>query len=171
MKYQPDIWNSKPLCEVTNCYAYALNSPKVGMGQIGGLAKKVESWLNYSTIENSDFISSLLVKDGLVPIENGLLDPNQHHVIAVCSGIRAEWGEVSFDYHFFRKDGDNSWSQKQGTEEVSRIVIPQEASISDTLFKAYKTPMSRAFFVGFFEVPANGVTALIDQRVNFEENL
>ena len=123
------------------------------------------AWIATPTIGDVPYVKSLVEQDGLLPLTSDQLNPSEHHIIAVFTGIRYELGEPWFDYHFMRKDGDQSWSHKPGTKQIERIEIEPGSSEQEQLSAVYSQTKDEHYFIGFYELPQPGVLATRDMRV------
>ncbi len=145
MRFDP-AWD-----QTTNCYAYALNSPALEKRTPGDIHKDRGAWLRQPPHNPPEWVEAALLRDGLVPATRQDIRSRDQHLIAAFAA------PYFFDFHFYRRDADGTWSHKQGaskpvnlTEQFCTIHNPKKA----TNEKAYK-------FIGYYKVPEDGIPALV----------
>ncbi len=134
-----------------NCYAYALNNPALGGRAPGDLNRERGAWLRQPPHNPPEWVEAALLRDGLVRATRRDLKDRHQHLIAAFAA------PYFFDFHFYRRDADGTWSHKQGarkpvnlTEQFGAIRNPQKATDE----KKYK-------FIGYYRLPEEGVPALV----------
>jgi hypothetical protein len=115
MAFDPASWNAPDVVNRVNCFAYALNDSSLGwpyLEQIRHLSELEGRDPNpslYAQIIRRNFnrtkseIESLKLQfGGLERIRQHQYEPDKRHIIAFSSAHR----------HFYRLDGDKTWSHK-----------------------------------------------------------
>ena len=155
-------WNAMPSVMANNCYSFAvghmfqddgyLDRPRPG--ETGG------RWLRLPAISKETLVEALAA-DGILKLrpDDGYVAKRDGHIIAAVI-------DPGHAYHFYRRFSDGSWWHKpnqldrvthcdgSGTE----IVDPRTAD-KEYGYRSYSE------FVGFFLVPARGVTLCTPRRV------
>ncbi|WP_270935781.1 hypothetical protein [Falsiroseomonas oryzae] len=153
-----------------NCYAYATKyADRLDPGQFSGGRAKSNSVAA---------IRAAVLRDGLIlcPVQNALPPALAGHYIVACRRASAN----TYDYHWFRREGVDSWSHKPGTGVVrssdasgeaitDTVNAPHTASYNFTQFFTGKNaallPMAQQQgwaidydeFVGYFYCPDEGL--------------
>lgn len=152
------------------CYAYALNNAAVEFNSLGGLKDSLRiSTHNARNFTEPRVLRELARQDGLMPIESPF-NPAEKHIIALFGALaeRANDTEVG-GHHFFRLDGDGTWSEKQGPGKACNTDLQgHPLKTRGALHTYFRERMSReesaqngkllaTVFAGYFEVPREGV--------------
>lgn len=145
MRFDP-AWGGE-----ANCYAYALNNSALGGRTPGDLNKDRGAWLRQPPHNPPEWVEDALLRDGLVRANRQDLRDRGQHLIAAFAA------PYFFDFHFYRRDADGTWSHKQGaskpvnlTQEFCAIRNPLRIT-NDTVYK----------FIGYYKLPETGVPALV----------
>lgn len=94
LRFEPELWNDPRLVDHFNCYSYALNTQDHGWVWLGGWKDPVV-WLQ---------------RDGFEIIREHAFAPDKHHIAAYHTR----------EAHFYRLDGDRTWSHKMGSSPAVR---------------------------------------------------
>jgi len=146
--YDPAAWNSPPIVNSTNCYAYASNDPaghppgkKPQPGQKCG---------SPATAAECAEVHRASVCDGMLPAPDPPPPKAGYYPVALVA-------DPGVDYHWYRLDNDGMWSHKPGHGNATNkdasgnpITNPRAAD-RDYGRVNYKD------FCGYFYVPAAGV--------------
>jgi hypothetical protein len=111
--YNPTKWNVSPVQSLNNCYDYSQDIRTDTFAQPGrGSGKKWQ--------ENScDNVWAAAVRDGVIPLTNHTTQPESgapskgHYVALVMA--------PGFNFHWYKRDLDNTWSHKPGALEVRNV--------------------------------------------------
>ncbi len=130
------VWCEGDARHIANCYAYALNQPRLGKAVPGQLCETDPSGLRPEDYNEENF-KALLEKDGLIEIKPpdtpDDYDCENYHMIAVVAGMKARDGRHP-DFHFYRRDCDGSWSHKEGDEGAPSDIDDHGGPILDPQF-------------------------------------
>lgn len=114
MSFQPEAWNGQGTVREANCLAYSLDEPALGWPLLSSLrnTKELSGEKDFSGYRTkirkntriSDAIRAKLhfTLAGIEIIRPHTYTPAERHIFAYASG------------HFYRLDGDNTWSHKNG---------------------------------------------------------
>ncbi len=159
LQFSAAAW--KPVVGMTNCYSYALTAAAHGQGAPGQLLNPPH--FKTSVIAGRDVtiedLRGLLDRDGLVRVSLEHITPAENHLVAVAY-------EPGMDYHFYRRDGDGTWSHKAGR------CLPSNIDGSGHLIASPEECDRGPYhaFVGYFVVPNTGILYRKDNRI-FEFDL
>ncbi len=142
------IWADPRVIAKTNCYAYALNCPDMGIAVPGQLTV-AEPKIHLDTVTVEDFRALLTQKDGLVEISREDALSGKFHAIA----LRIDYLR---DCHFYRRDPIGIWSYKNGDREISRF--DEKGSIIDDPQEI--TDRHYTQFGGYYAIPEGGILYL-----------
>ena len=142
------MWFDPGIMRQTNCYAYALNCPQMGLAVPGQLTA-ADPKISKSKITVEDFHEFLVKKDKLVEITEEEALSGKFHAIA----LRISYHE---DCHFYRRDPVGVWSYKNGDREISRF------DDKDKMIDNPRTAADRRFpqFGGYYAIPEGGILYL-----------
>ena len=126
-----------------NCYAYALTIPDAGWTDPGSL-KEARTYPIEDKWRISMVFDRAVQHDGLLKIEESQ--------ITDADVILAGFAAPGYDFHFYRRHTDGSWSHKLGKNPPT-ILDAQGVVISDprTANRDHGTNYSE--FMGFYKVP------------------
>ena len=99
-------------------------------------------------------LHDFIIEDGLLPTDLDNADPAQNHVVAVVYGD----GD---DYHYYRWDIDGTWSHKPAKG------LPRNTDRSGSVIESPETCTRPRYktFIGYFEVPKNGIVFAPDKSI------
>lgn len=185
LKYLPDNWNNDTYLKYTNCYAYAFNMrenpltgerfPIGGMqpGMLSGQYPIPTNWdgkTNYNKImaDYDNYSASIL---------SGTAESNENLVNMVTADAKAAGLEflpyssdltggyaVALvvdplnDYHWYRENGDSTWSHKPGrtkvTDKVTSISNSRELNYGDVITNPQQAGKEAGYstFVGYYYI-------------------
>ncbi len=118
MTFQPEAWNGQNIVRKVNCVAYAFNAQEIGFPFIWNMRRKTRLTAADKTAEEhytcafSKVTNSVISNDirmrfaGLEPIRKHQFDPAKRHIIGFSPNMN----------HFYRLDGNNLWSHKNGVQ-------------------------------------------------------
>ena len=145
--YNPALWNSPPIINSTNCYAYAANDPN---GHPPGKPQPGQHCGHPYTDYTCANVSSAAKCDGMVPAPNPPPPRAGFYPVALVM-------DPGHDYHWYRQDDNGLWSHKRGIRNARNvdasgnpITNPQTA---DRNYGEY----DYSVFCGYFYVPAAGL--------------
>lgn len=138
------VWTDPRVMRHTNCYAYALNCPEMGIAVPGQLTAD-DPKISKSAVTVEDF-REFLKQDGLVEISEEQALSGEFHAVA----LRISYHD---DCHFYRRDPVGVWSYKNGDMELSRF-DDNNATIENP-----RTAADRRYpqFGGYYAVPEGGI--------------
>ena len=162
--FEPEKWhgcdNDWPVCpESVNCYSYALNDPNYhwsspGLGYVQTAASNYHAKFSdyFEGLTAAEFRKAMVagaIEDGLRPVKTPI-DRAGHYLTALFFADSS----ADYDYHWYRKDDDGTWSHKNGWRPASRhdahgqiILEPRQGAEADC-----------PVFGGFFLAPRTGIT-------------
>lgn len=158
-------WNDSTKVDDNNCYNYGTNSQNNKYAQPGWTDPLQRSWAGMGTLTAAELCAEITlraVKDGLEVVQGsatvGDPEPDDPNLIALV--VKTGW-----DYHWYRRDGNDEWSHKPGGGDArtyhgagSEAAGPKVTDPRDsTQTEDYNT------FCGYFTVskPAPGLDGLL----------
>ncbi len=110
-EYNPTPWNDANGVQYNNnCYNYACNTPTGTFAQPGRASGNMYNSLICSEVENG------AQSDGLAPVDCDLGCGCRY-----CCYIVALVVAPGYDYHWYRKDRNGTWSHKPGMTQVTNL--------------------------------------------------
>lgn len=149
-----------------NCYAYALNEPRLGWPRPGFLNRiydvpgqpfrDPEPW-------SPELMRRRLIEDGLEPVSPPHRNPASEHLIAAWMGQVYDDGiqETLHTFHFARRDGTGFWSHKDSDGDPRAHVM----GVIPILAPQMIVHPDYNHFVGYFRVPAGGIACRARYRL------
>jgi len=147
----------------TNCYSYALDAPELGIVNLGvdarkSIAQGTPQYYNWSVTLSEMQMHHLAESDGLERIQEHAFNPKKHHVVALFGGMVPPTEMEQGDFHFYRLDGDGSWSnQPFKRAPISRTSWQGETLSLNNLWQDYAHNKCAWNFVGYYKVPDKGM--------------
>jgi|SRR5215510_15320700 len=109
--YDPAFWNGDRDVRISNnCYNYGCNRALKGFSNPGRSAGK-----DVANAKTPEDIDALVRLDGLVPVNPDQPLPGCTHLIMMF------YGGVPFNFHFYHRNSDGTWSHKIGHEPVKNV--------------------------------------------------
>jgi hypothetical protein len=110
--YDPSKWNVSPVQSSNNCYDYSQDIRTDTFAQPGrGSGKKWE-------VNSCDNVWAAAVRDGVIPLNTTAQPaegaPAKGHYVALVMA-------PGFNFHWYKRDLDNTWSHKPGSLEVRNV--------------------------------------------------
>jgi hypothetical protein len=149
--YEPARWNSPPVINSTNCYAYAANDPD---GHPPGKPQPGEHCGHpSSSVDDCASVGAGAVCDGMVVAPKPPACKPGYYVVALVL-------DPGVDYHWYRQDDNGLWSHKPGNTAVRNvdasgnpITNPEAANRN---YSANGGP-NYSVFCGYYYVPKAGI--------------
>lgn len=148
--FQPGAWSQHTL---TDCYAYALNLPKIGSNRFGRL---------FSTACESIDISSVAAVQKAASVLDGLavhteIPRDASHLIAAFWGAHAHANRPGV--LFLRRDSNNQWSYLYADGRCSADKPPTQLDFSGQVITDLNTCDLGKYdtLVGVYSVPYEGL--------------
>ena len=169
MCFEPEKWNHPDIIRLTSCYTYALNCVEAGHKGFGtvGISQKFNLYAceeiekqvreiqkKMGFVEGSCHAMETL--DGLERIRPHSFDPEKNHILAISFHL----------LHFYRLDGDGTWSHKPGLTKAVRHDIKgntihslKNASLTPWIKRAGDPPFDgeAVHKIVYFRVPPQGI--------------
>jgi hypothetical protein len=141
------MWADPRVIKQTNCYAYALNCPEMGIAVPGQLTV-ADPKVKMDSITVEDF-RAFVKQDKLIELTEEQALSGQFHAIA----MRISYHD---DCHFYRRDPVGIWSYKDGDMGISRF------DGNDQFIDNPRTAADRRFpqFGGYYAIPDEGIPYL-----------
>ena len=119
-KFPDDEWTYSSIINITNCFAYAINST-VEVDDVYFIIKEEKVHIHdpsYSDQEVCDAFEAIMQYLGIeyCRTKKDGRRPNHSYRIAVCNYVRGR------DFHFARQNKNGSWSHKMGWYSLPTLI-------------------------------------------------
>lgn len=145
--YEPDRWNTSPVQESTNCYAYAANDPD---GHPPGKPQPGEHSGQPFTDVDCASVGAAAVSDGMVPAPNPPVPREGYYPVALVV-------DPGVDYHWYRQDRNGRWSHKPGNTAARDVDASGNPITNPETANRDYGDVNYSVFCGYYYVPAGGV--------------
>ena len=164
MTFDKSRWDAlQDTDSATNCYSYALNTPELGIINLGIEARKEIAsgnphFYNWQVTLSEIHMDHLAQSDGLERIHEHGHDPNKHHIVALFGGLIPPAEVDQGDFHFYRLDGDGSWSnQPYKRAPITKQTWNGETLTLQNVWQDYAHNKCAWRFVGYYKIPDRGM--------------
>ncbi len=167
-KYQPSLWNNNDYQEYTNCYAYAFNMrenpltgkkfPRRGM-QPGMLSGQYdENNFDYESISGTDKGNKKLVNKVTADAQAVGLDFLPYSDDLTGGYAVALAVNPGVDYHWYRENGDGTWSHKPGITEATNREAHNYPIYGDIISNPQDAAKKAGYttFIGYYYIRPTG---------------
>jgi hypothetical protein len=148
--YEPGRWNSPPVKNSTNCYAYAANDPD---GHPPGKPQPGEHCGHpFSSVDCAN-VGVAAVCDGMIKGTSPPNPPQGYYPVALVV-------DPGVDYHWYRLDNDGRWSHKPGNTDARDVdASGNPITNPETADRDYSSSGGPNYssFCGYYYVPAGGI--------------
>lgn len=162
--FAPHLWHActkndwKSCDQGVNCYSYALNHPSnywsvPGLGYMKSCPQLFfdrfnQYFKNFSLTEYRKSMIEGAIADGLVPVTDAE-NREGYYIVALFFNDNP----YNFDFHWYRKDDDGTWSHKDGWMDATK----EDMNGNIILDPRDDKHAVHAIFGSFFLVPRGGI--------------
>lgn len=147
--YEPAKWNSPPVIDSTNCYAYAANDPN---GHPPGKPQPGEHCGHPFTTVDCSSVGAASVCDGMIAAPNPPTPRPGFYPVALVM-------DPGVDYHWYRQGDDGTWSHKPGNTAAGNLDAAGKPITNPEAAARDYSPdgPNYSVFCGYYYVPQAGI--------------